>query len=397
MRPYIRRVIASAAAVATAAACLFVPAGPASAAPPADCRLPAPPGIFNEHEGPTDYGRWLNPLGTLKAVVLFVDFSDATPTASERSERVSLLNPAAGWFTSSSYNKVSVQLTFDTAWRRMPQPQTAYIGYNTSFTAHQQYLQAAVTAADPAVNFTQYQLIYVVVPRSASVFTNSPAFIASPGFGVIGDGVERRHGATFGQDIDFWGFKVLNHETGHIFGLPDLYSYAGGPNVHAAAGGWDLMGLISGPAPDYLAWHKWKMAWLNDTQIVCRTSTGISTTTLTPLSTSTGTKAVVVRTGPQRAVVVENRQVSQLDVASSCFQPGALVYVVDASVGGGNNPIRVIDRTPTTAVPGCDQPHAQLDNATLTTINHEVVDQVSGVRVRLTGSSGTNRTVRVTW
>jgi hypothetical protein len=155
------------------------------------------------------------------------------------------------------------------------------------------------------------------------------------------------------------------------------------------------MGLISGPAPDHLAWHKWKMAWLDDAQILCQTTAGQTTTTLTPLGNSGGTKAAVVRTGPQRAVVVENRQVSPLDVASNCFRPGVLVYVVDASVGGGNNPVTVADRTPGSTVAGCDPAHAQLDNATLTTVGHEVV--VSGVRVRLTASVGTNRTVRVTW
>jgi hypothetical protein len=178
--------------------------------------------------------------------------------------------------------------------------------------------------------------------------------------------------------------------------FPDLYSYAGGPNIHAAVGGWDLMGLISGPAPDHLAWHKWKMGWLDDVQVVCRTTLGQTTTTLTPLGTTGGTKASVVRTGPQRVVVVENRQVSPLDVASVCFRPGVLVYVVDASVGGGNNPVTVVDRTPGSTAAGCDDPsHNQLDNATLTAVGHEVV--AGGVRVRLTGTSGNNRTVRVTW
>ena len=330
----------------------------------------------------------------MRAVVLFVDFPDAQPTPSERTERVNLLTSAPNWVATSSYGRVSTPLTFDGAWQRMPQPQTAYGQYNQSFDAHRAYLRDAVTAADAAVNFSQYQIVYVVAPRSASAIHNSPAFIASPGWGVPADGVELRHGVTFGQDIDFWGAKVVAHETGHLFGLPDLYSYAGG-NIHAAVGGWDLMGLISGPAPDHLAWHKWKMAWLDDAQIVCQTAVGQTTTTLTPLGSSGGTKAAVVRTGPQRAVVVENRQVSPLDVASTCFRPGVLVYVVDASVGGGSNPVTVADRTPGSTVAGCDPAHAQLDNATLTAVGHEVV--VSGVRVRLTATSGTSRTVRVTW
>jgi M6 family metalloprotease-like protein len=400
MRPRIRALVAGVAALialtaVTALTGLLAGAAPAAAAPPADCRLPAPVGIGNEHEGPTDYGRWLRPTGQLRGVVLFVDFPDAAPTATERAERVNQLGPAAARFATSSYGRVSVTFTFDSAWRRMPQPHTAYSQYTSSFLAQQAFLRDAVTAADASVPFDQYQIVYVVPPRSATALPTSPAFIAGPGWGVPADGVELRHGVTFGQDLDFWGSKVLNHETGHVFGLPDLYSYAGGPNIHAAAGGWDIMGLISGPAPDHLAWHKWKMAWLTDGQVVCRTSAGQTTTSLTPLGGTGGVKASIVRVGPQRAVVAENRQVSSLDVASSCFRPGVLVYLVDASVGAGNTPITVADRTPGAALSGCDPAHAHLDNATLTAVGHEVT--VAGVRVRLTAASGANRTVQVTW
>jgi M6 family metalloprotease-like protein len=384
------------AALAVTMMVVFVPtASSHQAAPPADCRLPAPAGVGNEHEGPTDYQRWLPPHGALRAVVLFVEFPDAKSTATERAERINLLNPAPSWLATSSYGRTSLTLTFDTDWRQLPQPHTAYSQYNSSFLAHRNYLQDAVTAADTAVDFSQYQLVYVVPARAAVNLPTSPAFIATSGWGVSADGVELRHGVTFGQDLDFWGYKLLTHETGHVFGLPDLYSYAGGPNIHAAAGGWDVMGLISGPAPDHLAWHKWKMAWLDDTQIACQTSNGQLTSTLTPIGNPSGTKASVVRVGPQRAVVVENRTAGRLDVNSPCLRPGVLVYVVDGSVGGGSNPVTVADRTPGSAVPGCDAAHAHLDNAALTAIGHEIV--VSGVRVRLTATSGTSRTVRVSW
>jgi M6 family metalloprotease-like protein len=380
----------------TALAGLVVVVSTASAAPPAgDCRLPASPTVFNEHEGPTDYSRWLEPDGPVPAVVLFVDFPDARPMFNERTNRRNLLNEAPGRLVTSSYGRASTPLTFDTAWRRMPQPHTAYSGYNQSWQGHKDYLQAAITAADGAVNFRNYKIVYVIAPKSATGLPNSPAFIASPGTGINVDGVEIRHGVTFGQDIDYWKSKIVNHETGHLFGLPDLYNYAPVPNVHAAVGGWDLMGLISGPAPDHFAWHKWKMGWLDDPQIACQTATGLTTATLTPLGTSGGVKAHVVRTGPQRAVVVENRQVSPLDVESDCFVPGVLVYVVDSSVGGGANPVTVADRTPGSALADCDDATEQLDNATLVDVGHEVV--ANGVRVKLTGKTDVNRTVEVTW
>ncbi|GAB1640000.1 M6 family metalloprotease domain-containing protein [Krasilnikovia sp. MM14-A1259] len=372
---------------------------PASAASAGDCRLPASPGIGNEQEGPTDYHRWLAPQGALRAVFLFVDFSDAPGGAKELAKRRDMFATAPGdWLRTASYGRATLVPTFTTAWARMPQPQSAYAGFNASFAAHRAYMQDAVTASDGAVDFAQFDLVYVVSPRSATVIANSPAFIADPGWGLSADGVELRHGVTLGADVDSWGYKVLNHETGHVFGLPDLYTYgAGWPDLHRPVGGWDLMGLISGPAPDHLAWHKWKMGWLDDTQISCATAHGARKVTLTPLGTATGLKAAVVKVSAQRAIVVENRQADSLDVASPCLHPGVLVYAVDASVGGGNNPVTVLDAQPGSPVDGCGLADAELDNATLTTAGQQVTDPASGVRVTLTGANGAKRTVQTTW
>ncbi|WP_412741702.1 M6 family metalloprotease domain-containing protein [Krasilnikovia sp. MM14-A1004] len=381
-----------------AAAATRVPVAGA-AAPAADCRLPASGGIGNEQEGPTDYRRWLPAQGALRAVFLFVDFSDAPGGAGELAERRDMFASAPGdWLRTASYGRASLVPTFTTAWARMPRPQSAYAGFNASFEAHRAYLQDAVTASDAVVDFTGFDLVYVVSPRSATAIAVSPAFIADPGWGVSADGVELRHGVTLGADVDSWGYRVLNHETGHVFGLPDLYTYgAGWPDLHRPVGGWDLMGLISGPAPDHLAWHKWKLGWLDDTQISCVTAPGTRTVTLTPLGTATGLKAAVVKVSAQRVIVVENRRADSLDVASPCLRPGVLVYAVEAGVGGGNNPVRVIDAQPGSAVDGCGPGDAELDNATLTAVGQQVTDAASGVRVTLTGTSGAKRTVQVAW
>jgi M6 family metalloprotease-like protein len=384
------------------------PAGPNQAAvvpaSPAACKLPAAD-VDIEHEGPTDYGRWLRPTGTLRGIVLFVRFPDVTPPAGELAERKSLLSQAPRWFSRSSYDKMTLQLTFDTVWRQLPNSQATYSNYRNDFNAHRAYVQDAVNAATAAIDFTQYNLVYVVAPSNASSLPTSPSFIAKVGSGAWADGVELRHGATFGQDVSYWKSKILNHETGHVFGLPDLYAYAA--DEHQAAGGWDLMGLISGPAPDLLAWHKWKLGWLADNQIVCQKDSGSTTATLKPLGASGGTKALVVATRERDAVVVENRQVSQLDLTSSCFQPGVLVYQVTTAVGGGGippgsntpvpggpRPIRVADRLPNSSIAGCDARAAELANATLTDNNQTVT--VDGVTVRVTTPFKSDRSVEVT-
>ncbi|MFC7642141.1 hypothetical protein ACFQX6_15085 [Streptosporangium lutulentum] len=148
---------------------------------------------------------------------------------------------------------------------------------------------------------------------------------------------------TFGQDMWRWGFKVLSHETGHIFGLPDLYAFSG--ETHGYVGGWDVMGLISGASPRYSGWHSWKLGWIDDKEVACLDAAGQSTVKLSPIeSKGGGTKLAVVRTGPTTAYVAEARRAEGLD--SAACSSGVLIYKVDSAAQTGAGPMRVMDSTP---------------------------------------------------
>jgi M6 family metalloprotease-like protein len=85
-------------------------------------------------------------------------------------------------------------------------------------------------------------------------------------------------GVTFGADpFEVWGFKTLNHETGHTFCLQDYY-HIGATNLPTEyyVGGWSAMGLIGGVAPDFFAWDKWRLGWLSDSNFDCVSTRGTS-------------------------------------------------------------------------------------------------------------------------
>jgi hypothetical protein len=133
------------------------------------------------------------------------------------------------------------------------------------------------------------------------------------------------------------GFRLMNHEVAHNMGLPDLYAYSGSGDQFV--GGWSLMGKINGHAPEFFAWERWLLNWLDDNQVVCL-STGSITATLNAVPIVGGQKMIVTPISETRAVVVEVRRRVGYDLTIP--KEGPLVYLVDTRLTGGNGVIKVL-------------------------------------------------------
>ncbi|HYZ19351.1 MAG TPA: M6 family metalloprotease domain-containing protein [Gaiellaceae bacterium] len=287
----------------------------------------------------------LKPLGTLRAVMLFVDFRDRPASESTVHLYDRLVKPAAAWFKEVSSGRATLDVTAVHRWYRMPSGSRGYgLGDGVSFVEQKSYIADAVAAADRDVDFSSYSIVYVVASRG-SALQRSPAFHAFAGSGVQVDGTELRYGATFGEDVrdvspPAYGSFVLVHETGHILGLPDLYDV---PNptywtLFRFAGGWDMMSWNL-PGSHLLAWHKWKLGWLHPSELTCLNGPGELTATLTPAARPGGLKGIVVPTGSSSAFVIEARK--RVGEDSRLCEDGVLVYSVDGTVKSGEGPIRV--------------------------------------------------------
>ena len=157
------------------------------------------------------------------------------------------------------------------------------------------------------------------------------------------DGKTFANGATSGADLPGWGSYWLNHEAGHMMGLPDLYAYQYDPNnysdQHRFVGDFNLMGFIDGSAPGFFAFERWQLGWLDDEQIICQTSPN-QTTTLTSVETPGGIKAVIVPISQSKALVIESRRPIGAD--AELVKSGALVYLADTSIYSGEGTIKVL-------------------------------------------------------
>ena len=90
---------------------------------------------------------------------------------------------------------------------------------------------------------------------------------------------------------------------------------------------------------ELVAWHRWRLHWLDPNQLTCLEQPGQLEETITPLETPGGKKAVIVPTSPSTAYVIEDRQPIGWD--SDICHAGVLVYTVDSQLSNAQGAIRV--------------------------------------------------------
>ncbi|MBN0049005.1 M6 family metalloprotease domain-containing protein [Streptomyces actuosus] len=317
---------------------------------------------------PGDYAR---STGTVRALTVMIDFPDAPGTGRALNRYREFFPQTRKWFRISSYGRLDYRPeTPITGWLRMPKPFAAYgIDRGAPFDpGYRELVQDIVSAADPEVDFHSYDLLNVLVTPNAgpsALDTVLSVTFAGNAEAPVADGVPVAN-ASFvysRQDdgsgsYDRTGYRVLPHENGHVFGLPDLYTQQGG----GAVGHWDIMSEDWGANNDLLGWHKWKLGWLDADQVRCATTRGTREFTLTPLARRGGPKLVFVPLNGRTGYALELRTREGND--ETVCRPGILIYRVDADVDTGLGPITVYDSQRHSG--GCTRSpnvHAELSDA----------------------------------
>jgi M6 family metalloprotease-like protein len=294
-------------------------------------------------------------VDTIKALVLLVDFDDNV--SSRRPGEFDTLLFSKGFVVSTgsmrdfywenSYH--TFELMGDVyGWYRMPQSYVAYactLGYQNGFGSYpynaQKLVEDAVNAADPYVNFADYDrdgngfvdALFVVHAGPGAEETGDPCDIWSHRWVthsyVYVDGVkvydystepEVRSG---GALVDM---GVFCHEFGHVLGLPDLYdtdySSEGLGNWSIMAGGsWNNGGRT--PA-HFDAWCKSQLGFSSVNPLSSnQTNVEILQAETSPVSYRLWTSGG----GGSEYFLVENRQKTGFDAYLP--GPGLLIYHVD--------------------------------------------------------------------
>ncbi|MFD8218349.1 M6 family metalloprotease domain-containing protein [Streptomyces sp. NPDC059697] len=357
------------------------------------CMISGAMGVQMGEGIPTQPG-YARSTGTVRALTLMVDFSDAPGPGSALDRLAEFFPQTQNWFRTSSYGRLDYRPeTPIHHWLRMPKPFKAYgIERGAPFDpGYRDLVQDIVATADPEVDFRSYDLLNVLVTPNAgpsALDTVLSVTFAGNAEAPIADGVPVSNASfVYSRQDDGsgsyaeTGYRVLPHENGHTFGLPDLYTPEGG----GAVGHWDIMSEDWGADNDLLGWHKWKLGWLDESQVRCAASPGTTEYTLTPLSRSGGEKLVFVPTSAKTGYAFELRTHDGNDAA--VCRPGILIYKVDASVDTGNGPITVYDSKRHSG--GCTRSpnvHAELSDAPFAP-GESFKDPKTGITISVTATN----------
>ncbi|MFI1409915.1 M6 family metalloprotease domain-containing protein [Streptomyces sp. NPDC020707] len=364
----------------------------AGTSPLGPCMISGSTGVQMSEGIPTPTG-YARSTGTVRALNLMVDFSDA-PGQGRALDRFGEFFPqTTDWFRTSSYGRLDYRPQAPIGdWLRMPKPFKEYgIERGAPFDpGYRELVQDIVSTADPKVNFQDYDLLNVLITPNAgpsALDTVLSVTFAGNTEAPVADGVPVANASfVYSRQDDGsgtyteTGYRVLPHENGHVFGLPDLYTQDGG----GAVGHWDIMSEDWGADNDLLGWHKWKLGWLDDSQVSCVASPGTTEHVLTPLTErGGGGKLLFVPVDAKTGYAVELRTQAGNDEA--VCKTGVLIYKVNADVDTGHGPISVVDSTKDSG--GCTRSpnvHAELSDAPFSPGQY-FKDLDSGIRVTIAG------------
>ncbi|TXS36028.1 M6 family metalloprotease domain-containing protein [Streptomyces sp. or43] len=351
-RPSPRAVAAGLISLLALAATSLV-AGPAVAASgeAAPCALPRTD-VHHSLGVDSWNGSYPRPDHTLDAVMVFLSFPDARPATTPAELAADHFPATTQFFQRASYGKFTLRPHPQRQWIRMPKPSVWYgIQRDWDNDRRSAYLRDAIDAADPAVDFSKYDIVYLVADPDAPGVDSDATKVVNFDRPLHADGKDIKRVVTvFEQHPP--DHNVLAHETGHVFDLPDLYHRPsdGKGDWDTYVGDWDVMGSQFGLSPDLFGWHKWKLGWLDDRQVTCIQSDRV--VTLEPMAAvpvpgaSIGTRLAVIRTGEGSAVAIEARSATGNDRAT-CTE-GVLLYRIRNETASGGGPVDVLDTHPDT-------------------------------------------------
>ena len=281
-----------------------------------------------------------------------MDFTDAPGTDRPAQVAKTYFEEFNEFYKSVSYGKVSFTYSVPDRYFRIDKPSNSYRMNMKKGELNPDpatYFQDALKAADPAVDFSGFDVVYVIPSNTNTEIVYGPAFPMGLGNETLKTNEKIFYsGAVAGTDSrlqeNSYEWVWLAHETGHLFGLEHPWKVQSTPQGATTIGPevaiWDLMLALwknSPQAHEFLGWTRFLLSWISDDQVNCQDISSLSIGDLkfrlTPIESNTSSeKIAVIRVNETKALVIEVRRNLGFDKISLEYE-GTLIYLVDVSKG----------------------------------------------------------------
>ena len=238
--------------------------------------------------------------GRVNVQLLAIEFPDALGTAAELTAADTQIAEFNKWFEFTSNGALSFNWQFPKQWFRMPKSTPQYSLQKGDQATVLPMAQDVVTAADPYVDFTNSDFVFVLFPRSIN--------LGSPDLGMANWRVETNEGPVknlfggseyfYNNGFDLWSFWV--HEWGHPMGL------AG----HTPRSNISVMDNQNGSSVMLNVWDTFFTGWMGSDELYCMPIEEKSKEiTLIPLERlQRGPRGVIVPISDTNALVIESHR-----------------------------------------------------------------------------------------
>jgi len=315
----------------------------------------------------TSISQDIAPTGTIRNLVVLIRFSNHVDRALPSPSEIEVLFNAPGGdpvlaptgsvrdvYLQNSYGQL--ELNSDIApWVTVSGTEQYYANGVSGDSTLWEALREALDILDASVDFSQYDLnndgyidsiaflhsgygaewgrtdAYGVNPAdriwSHRWSIQNPPWTSNEGVTVADYHISPALWSTGGSSIGHIG--VIAHETGHFFGLPDLYDTDGGGagigSYGLMANSWGFDGTQLCP-PHFSPWSKWQLGWINPVNI---SQTGVYSLG----QSETNDEYFVISDGfaSNEYLMIENRQQAGFDCALP--QGGLAIWHIDDEAG----------------------------------------------------------------
>lgn len=321
----------------------------------------------------------LSNKGNVKGIMLFVEFNDVKGTDEPLVEGKKFTSNFEDFYRTVSYGKLNFSVDIHPNYIPIKRDSISYGMNEWGKGDPRAYFRDGLSAADPLVDFSNYEFVILIPPSGISNIIYGPTALSSPPEswaktdekiiynGVVGGSDQRNREST--------KWIWLSHEIGHALGME--HQYSGYPHPI-----WDLMdNVYVAYGPELFAWHRFLQGWLMESQVACIDSEYLATESaifnISPLSeASSTTKAVIIKLSDQEALVVETRVNSKFDKFPKA-EEGIIVYIVNVNKKSNESAIKLIPPSRSTQIENYDIGTLKVNDSVLSN-GYEIINLAEG-------------------